>query len=156
MRWFRFGSVCIFFNLSLLTESMRLCYLAALAWAFVSNRCFTFENVLGSSLNSVKVSRFIFICKCATRKTSYALNDSKLSRSCNIETIGRFVSFGFDSVLLLPYARCACTVSSVLRLRAHVHRCVRISVCGNKEYERSLHIFLCWFCVLRVFEMPHV
>lgn len=29
--------------------------------AFDSTRCFTFDNVLGSSLNSVKVSRFIFI-----------------------------------------------------------------------------------------------
>lgn len=99
-----------------------------------SNRCFTFENVLGSSLNSVKVSRFIFICECATRKISYAHTiRSYHTRAQHIErnTIGRFggVSLGFGSVLFDAFALYAL----VLRLRVHTHRCVRICVCGNED-----------------------
>lgn len=121
-----------------------------------SNRCFTFENVLGSSLNSVKVSRFIFICECATRKISYAPYESKLSHSRTAQHRNetkrsggsvRFggVSFGFGSVLfgaLALYARFEVT---------RTHTSMRTHFC-MRQWRRwlqrrwSLHILLCWFC----------
>lgn len=122
-RWFQLNRCVSSSIFVVVADSIDMLFSSAYC-AFVSNRCFTFENVLGSSLNSVKVSRFIFIYMRHTQNIICIRFEAIILIYCWNDRVGAVRSFWFRLLCDLHVCSLGALALSSFWGYAYVCRCV--------------------------------